>query len=77
MRRLRRIFNIIIRCLGYVPKSRPEDIPKKLSPEILAQVMKEAHFLRFQHGVDVKSLAPGEIPDLPKPVDGTAHIKIN
>ena len=71
MRRLKRIFNIIIRCLGFHPKSRPEDIPKKLSTETLEKVMREAYFLHSQHGVNVKALAPGEIPDLPKPADGS------
>lgn len=51
------------------PKSRPEDIPKKLSPEMLEKAMIEARFL-CGNGVDVKSLAPGEIPDAPKPADG-------
>ena len=58
--------------LGVLPRSRPEDIPKKLSPEILALVMREAHFLSGEHGVNVKSLALGEVPDIPKPADGSA-----
>jgi len=55
--------------LGIRRKSRPEDIPKKLDAETLAKVMQEAYFLRFQHGVDVTSLAPDEVPDVPKPAD--------
>lgn len=69
MRRLRSIFNRIIGCLRSGRPSRPEDIPKKLSPETLEKVMKEARFLYFGHAVDVKSLMPGEVPDLPKPAE--------
>jgi len=55
--------------LGIPVRSRPEDIPKKLSPEALEKVMQEARFLYFGHAVDVKSLTPGEVPDLPKPAE--------
>lgn len=67
MRRLRRIFNTIMHRLGLRKPSRPEDIPKKLTPEALMLAMQEARFLYMQHAVDVKSLQPGEIPDLPRP----------
>jgi hypothetical protein len=40
--------------------------------ETLEKVMQEARFLHFQHGVNIQSLAPGEIPDLPKPADGSS-----
>jgi hypothetical protein len=70
MRRLARIFNIIMERLGIRRASRPEDIPKKLSPEALAQAMEEARFLYSRHAVDVRALMPGEIPDLPKPATG-------
>jgi hypothetical protein len=53
-------------------KSRPEDIPKLLDSETLEKVMIEARFLRFQHSVDVRSLEPGEVPDLPKPVENAS-----
>ena len=70
MRRLSRVFNRIMNWLGY-RKSRPEDIPRKLDPQTLEKVMREARFLHFQHAVEVKELSPGEVPDLPKPADGT------
>jgi len=73
MRRLPSIFNKIIYWLWGRSASHPQDIPKKLSPEVLAAVMREAKFLRSQHGVDVKSLEPGEIPGIPRPSDGS-HI---
>jgi len=71
MRRLRGIFNKIISWLWGRSASRPQDIPKKLGPDVLAEVMREARFLRSQHGVDAKSLEPGEIPGIPRPADGS------
>ena len=70
MRRVRHIFNIIMRFLGLTPRLRPQDIAQKLPPEVLAAVMYEAQFLKSQHGVEVRELEPGEIPDIPKPANG-------
>lgn len=72
MRRLRRIFNRIMIALRLRKAFRPEDIPKKLSAEALAEAMKEARFLYFSHAVDVRSLLPGEAPELPRPADSTS-----
>lgn len=66
MRRVARIFNRIIRALGLWRPSRPEDIPKKLHPEALAAALREAEYLRSQHAVEVRGLAPDELPGLPK-----------
>ena len=49
--------------------SRPEDIPKKLPPEALGHAMREGRFLHGTHAVHVRSLAPGEIPGLPRRAD--------
>ena len=68
MRRLRRIFNQIMGWLGWRRVSRPEDIPKKLSPEMLEKAMEEARFLRA-NAVDVRALAPGEVPGVPRRAD--------
>ena len=73
MRRLGRIFNIIMVSLGLRKPFRPEDIPKKLDADTLEKVMLEARFLHFQ-GVDVKMLAPDEEPQLPRPVDESVVI---
>ncbi len=67
---MRRMIKSLLRIKNYLfgaRKSRPEDIPKLLDAETLEKVMMEARFLHFQHAVDVKSLAPDEVPDLPKP----------
>jgi hypothetical protein len=69
MGRLRDLFNRIIGTLGFGRKAPPQDIAKVLSPDTLALVMREATFLRNQHGVDVRELAVGEIPTLPKRAD--------
>lgn len=68
---MQRLKNTLLRIKIYLfgaRKSRPEDIPKKLDAETLEKVMIEARFLYFTHAVDVRALAPGEVPDLPKPV---------
>jgi hypothetical protein len=46
-------------------RSRPQDIPKKLTPEALEKAIEEARFLR-DHAVDVKELAPDERPGPPR-----------
>ena len=69
MRCLARIFNGIMQRLGFIKLPSPVDIPSRLDTETLEKVMQEARFLYSQHGVDVRTLAPGEIPDLPKPVE--------
>ncbi len=69
---IRVIFNRIKKYLGWARKSRPEDIPKLLDAETLEKAMTEARFLFQKHAVDVKSLAPGETPDLPKTVEPSA-----
>lgn len=45
---------------------RPEDIPKRLSRQALAEALNEAAFLRAMH-VDVRSLEEGEVPGMPRP----------
>ena len=72
MRRLRFFINHIIAFLGDTlqrRKSYPEDIPKKLDAETLMLALQEARFLHMQHAVDVTSLAPGELPGIPKRAD--------
>lgn len=69
MRLIARLFNKIIAYLVPRTVSRPEDIPKKLSPEALEIAMNEARKLRAGHAVDVKSLAEDELPGLPRRAD--------
>ena len=71
MRRLGRIFNRIMVFLGARRNPLPQDIPKKLSPEVLNHVMREAQFLRGVYGVEVRAIEPGEVPGTPKPADGS------
>jgi hypothetical protein len=52
---------------GFRPRSRPEDIPKKLNSEALEKTLHEARFLH-SHEVDVRPLKTGEIP-LPRRAD--------
>lgn len=68
MRRLARVFNQIMGLLGRRRQGSPQDIPQKLTPEALQQALQEARFLHSGHAVDVKSLAPGELP-VPKRAD--------
>lgn len=69
MKPLARLFNQIIRLLGLSRPSRPEDIPKKLDAEALAAALREAEFLRNAHAVDVRAVAPDELPGLPRRAD--------
>lgn len=66
MRRLGQVFNQIMLLLRLRRRSRPEDIPKKLPPDMLEAAMKEARFLSGHHQVDVTSLRPGELPGIPR-----------
>lgn len=75
MGRLRRIFNRIIRVMGLTAVSRPQDIPKKLTPEELQKAMQEARFLVGQHAVDVKALMRGETPGLPRRADSDEPVE--
>lgn len=68
MKLLGRLFNTIIRLLGLRKPSRPEDIPKKLDAQALQAAIKEASYLRTQ-AVDVKEMAPDELPGLPRRAD--------
>ncbi len=43
--------------------------PQSLSAEAMEAVMHEARFLRSGHAVDVRALAPDEIPTIPKRAD--------
>lgn len=61
MGRLLAFFHRIIEIFRIGRAPRPEDIPKKLSAEALDRAMQEARFLHG-HRVDVKPLAPGELP---------------
>jgi hypothetical protein len=68
MRRLRRLFNQIIRrALRHRP-GRPQDIPKKLNPDALSSALAEARFLQARE-VAVKDLEREEIPGLPRAAD--------
>ena len=49
-------------------RSRPEDIPRKMTAQALEAALREARFLAARQ-VDVKSLSPGELPGLPKRAD--------
>jgi hypothetical protein len=71
MRRIPQFFNAIIRFSWRFRRCRPEDIPKRLPPEALAMVLKEAAFLKGSHGVDVQYLAEGEEAGMPRPADGS------
>ncbi len=70
MRRLRQFFNDLLARARRLRRSRPEDIPKKLPPDVLLQAMAEARFLFREHGVDVKSLLAGEEPQTPRAASG-------
>lgn len=70
MRHLRQFFNVLLARIRGCRKGRPEDIPKKLPPEALAQALMEARFLMGVHGVDVRALAAGEKPQIPRSADG-------
>lgn len=64
--------NVISRLLlrlGQKNAGKPKLAPEKLPPEVLAKVMDEVRFLSGQHGVDVRALAPDEIPTIPKRAD--------
>jgi hypothetical protein len=69
MRRLMRIFNQIMGLARRRRREQPQDIPKKLPPEALAQALSEARFLKANHAVDVKSLQAGEQPGKPQRAD--------
>lgn len=69
MRRPTRIFNQIMGLFGRRRGGRPEDVPKKLPPEALAQALAEARFLKGNHAVEVKSLQVGEKPQIPTRAD--------
>jgi len=71
MRHLRQFYNILFAYHLKWRRGRPEDIPKKLPPEALAQALAEARFLFGLHGVDVQGLSPGEKPESPRPADGS------
>lgn len=70
MRRLRRFINIFMRRLGWVRRTGPEQIPKRLDPADLEKALAEARFLFNAHGVSVRALEAGEVPDLPKSATG-------
>ncbi|MFO0388399.1 MAG: hypothetical protein ACK502_01575 [Alphaproteobacteria bacterium] len=40
-----------------------------LDADILRQAVEEARMLKSRYAVDVQPLAPGEKPDIPKPVE--------
>lgn len=76
MRRLRHLFKRLLARASaasrrLLRRGRPEDIPRRLSADALERAMAEARFLFTQHGVDVRSLVPGETPDMPRPADGS------
>jgi len=57
---------------GYFKRKRrltPEEMAKKLPEAVRAAVLGEAAFLRKAHGVEVRSLGAGEMPDKPKAAD--------
>jgi len=62
-------FNKILRAIFPAKLSRPEDVPKKLNPEALAEALAEARNLSKQHAVRVKDIAPDETPGLPRRAD--------
>ena len=69
MRLLRRLLHILLCAVFPSKASRPEDIPKKLPPEMLEKALAEARFLSGSHAVRVKELASDEVPGLPKRAD--------
>lgn len=70
MRRFTHFFNAVIRLWRRFRGVRPEDMPRLLPPEVLAQALREAQFLR-ERGVDVRYLTPGEEPGAPRPAGGS------
>ncbi len=63
------IITSLLRLIGKKKQKKRYLSPDKLSPENMAKVMKEVEFLRRQHAVDVRELAPNEIPTIPKRAD--------
>ena len=63
------IINNLLRLIGKRKQKKRYLSPDKLSPENMAKVMEEVEFLRRQHAVDVRELAPNEIPTIPKRAD--------
>jgi len=61
-------FRTLLALFGFPRPSRPEDIPRKLSPAALAHAMEEARKLRTGYQVDVQSLSIGELP-IPRRAD--------
>jgi|CXWL01.1.fsa_nt_gi hypothetical protein len=63
------IITSLLRLIGKRKQKKRYLSPDKLSPENMAKVMEEVEFLRRQHAVDVRELAPNEIPTIPKRAD--------
>ncbi len=64
--------NIIITWfykLRQARNSKKYILPSELSPEVMEKIMKEVKFLRIEHDVDVRNLADGEKPSLPKKLE--------
>jgi hypothetical protein len=76
MRRPKRFINGFMSCLafmrwlGWYRRRGPEHIPRQLNPADLEKALEEARFLFRTHGVEVRPLAPDEIPDMPKSATG-------
>ena len=69
MRLLRQLLITLLRACFPSKASRPEDIPRKISPDTLKKAMDEARFLHSKHAVDVKDIATDELPGLPRRAD--------
>jgi hypothetical protein len=61
-----KIFISYIKRLAGRTRAKPaKNPPETLPPEAMKAVMQEARFLRSGHEVDVRELAPDEIPTMP------------
>ena len=65
---MKSIYHRILAVFKRKRRLTPAQMAKKLPPEALAALQREADFLRH-HCVSVESLAAGETPGMPKAID--------
>jgi hypothetical protein len=69
MKAFKVFISYIKRLVGRTRAKPAKNPPETLSPEAMEAVMREVRFLKDGHAVDVRALAPDEMPTIPKRAD--------